>query len=747
MEPTARYSAVCLQTNIHVVNEENPDPAHTEGQIKKNLQRQCELIDWLYLDERMGGPKLITFSEFCLTGVPESRKVEDYLRRAVYMPGRVTETLGAKAKEYDCYIACNTFERDDDFPGMVFNTSFLMGPDGGVALKYRKNNNAQVGVAKNTNPGDIYHDYCRINGGPESLFPVADTPIGRIAMTTCFDIRFPELMRCLALRGAEVVIHLTAESSNEIGPWTLSKQVRAWDNQVYLLACNNGDTIDSRRPINRQWGGSRIIDWEGKILGEAPGGGETIIQGTIDIEALRQARSNATRNIIATNRYWIYADYFENPEKQTWPVGSFSQEDPYQTIDQMQAISQATIQRLYDRGTFVPPGREERVPLPFKTSLASKNSDGRKYLKRYTVVCLQTDVHAMRNSEINPGKVQENTRAALARNTELIDWACQEPRYRPKLVCLSEFHLTGVPETRVLDDYMTIATELPGMVTEAYGAKAKEHGIYICGGVFESDPEWPGRMFNTTFLIGPDGDILLRYRKNNDYQVAMPCNTNPGDIYDLYKQRYGGDEAFFPVVDTELGRIGIMTCYDIRMAEVARMLALNGAEVIIHSTAEASGGEFVGAWQLAKQIRAYDNAAFFISTNNGETLGSGRPRHRQRAMATKIIDFRGGIIAECENDGESVIQAEIDLEALRQFRSQAVGLYGNPLVYSRFETYAPIYRDFDGWQKNAFIEVPLQSNAEAGTLAAESLERLYQSGVMVRPADPTVPQPAAARRG
>ena len=116
-------------------------------------------------------------------------------------------------------------------------------------------------------------------------------------------------------------------------------------------------------------------------------------------------------------------------------------------------------------------------------------------------------------------------------------------------------------------------------------------------------------------------------------------------------------------------------------------------------------------------------------------------------MSTKVIDFRGGIIAECENNGESVIQAEIDLEALRQFRSQAVGLYGNPLVYSRFETYAPIYRNFDGWQKNAFIEVPLQSNAEAGTLAAESLERLYQSGVMVRPADAVAPQPAAAQRG
>ena len=739
MKPSSRFSVACLQTNINVVNEFDPDPDHAENQIKKNLARQVELIDWLYLDQRIGGRKLITFSEFCLTGVPESRKIEDYLRRSVYMPGWVTETFGAKAKEYDCYIACNTFERDDDFPGVVFNTSFMVGPDGELAIKYRKNNNAQGGTAKNTNPGDIYDDYCQTVGdGPNSLFPVADTPFGKIALVTCFDLNFPEVWRCLALSGAEIIVHLTATAGGQTGPRKLVKQVRSWDNQVYVLGCNNGDTLNSKRPINRQAGSNGIINFEGRMMVELPNSGESILTTTLDMDALRRARAKANSNPLATNRYFMYADYFEDPEKQSWPLNSFNIENPYETGDQMKAIGKATIEKMYDRGSLVRTDQVDRVSLPWERNGngmgehlggLTRTVDDRPYLKRYGVACLQTDVHGVENDEISSRKVEENSQAALKRNARLIDWVCNEPRYGPKLICMSEFHLTGVPETRQLEDYLTFSTELPGMVTEAYGAKAREYDVYIAGGVFEVDPDWPGRLFNTAFLIGPSGDVLLKYRKNNDFQFATPCNTNPGDIYDTYLERYESKEAFFPVVDTELGRIGLMVCYDIRMAEVPRMLALNGAEIIVYPTAEAAGEGMSGSWQLAKQIRAFDNAAYFVSVNNGATLGSSRPTNRQRAFSTNVIDYQGEIIAECENEGESVIHAEIELESLRRHRSNA---NRNPLVTSRFGTYGSVYRSFEGWPKNVFLDRPLRGHHEAKEIATKSLEGLYERGVLTR---------------
>ncbi|MBV9120622.1 MAG: hypothetical protein JOZ39_07925 [Chloroflexi bacterium] len=727
MEPTTRYTAVCLQTNVNVVDEFDPDPEHAERQIRKNLARQCELIDWLYLDTRLGGPKLITFSEFCLTGVPESRKVEDYLKRSVYLPGYVTEILGGKAREYDCYIACNTFEKDDNFPGMVFNCSFIVGPDGQVALKYRKNNNAQGGTPKNTNPGDIYDDYIRIEGGPEALFPVIDTPIGRLAVYTCFDNRFPEVVRCLALRGAEVVIHLTAEPNNSRGIFTESKQVRAWDNQVYLLSCNNGDTLNSKRPVNRQWGGSRIIDFNGKVLAEVPSPGESSIQATIDIDALRQARSVVNRNMLATSRFWMYAPHFENETKQTWPLSSFSIANPFRTADQMKTIGGATLNKMYERGTFVRPD-------------AVTASNGKKYLKRYGITCLQTDVQALDDDEFTPTNVERNTRKALARNCRLIDWACEEPRFPPKMICLSEFHLTGVPESRKLSDYQTLAVELPGWVTEEYGRKAREYGVHIVGGVFERDPDWPGRVFNSAFLIGPDGKLLMKYRKNNDAQVGVTPTTNPGDIYDSYASLYGGDDAFFPVVDTELGRIGLMVCYDIRFAEVPRMLALNGAEIIVHPTAEGMTGD---SWQMAKRVRAWDNAVYFVSTNNGATFGSGRPRNKQSAGCTQIIDYDGEILAQCNNEGESSISAVVDMEALRRFRSNANRV---PLVISRYGTYAPIYRAYEGWPKNAFAERAIETNQDGIVVGEQAYARLVERGVVARPTGARGQEPAVLLR-
>ena len=152
MEYLDSYTAVCLQTNIHVVDETSGDPGHVEAQIRKNLARQSQLIDWLYMDERSGVPKLIAFSEFCLTGAPESRQFDDYWRRAVSLPGWVTDEIGKKAVEHQCYIASNTYERDDTFPGVVFNTSFIVGPDGAVILKYRKNNAAQGGGHEGDQP-------------------------------------------------------------------------------------------------------------------------------------------------------------------------------------------------------------------------------------------------------------------------------------------------------------------------------------------------------------------------------------------------------------------------------------------------------------------------------------------------------------------------------------------------------------------------------------------------------------------
>ena len=308
-------------------------------------------------------------------------------------------------------------------------------------------------------------------------------------------------------------------------------------------------------------------------------------------------------------------------------------------------------------------------------------------IQRYAAACIQSNVWVV--DEHDPKSAEKTIRKNLKRNMELVDYLCQEPRYGPKLLSFSEFCLTGGPERRSLQAYIDRSVYIPGYVSEIIGDRAKEWGVWIACNTFEKDDDWPGRVFNASFLIGPDGEVILRYRKNNDYQGGTPANTNPGDMYTPYVERYGGEpEVLFPVVDTEIGRLALLTCYDIRFAEAWRMMVLQGAEVIIRPTAEGSGPvAWRASWDMAKQVRAWENGVYVISTNNGNTLGSLRPEDRQRGLS-KIINFDGGVLAVTDGSGESICVATLDLEAPRQTR-QAPGY--NIIATSRFETYIPMY--------------------------------------------------------
>ncbi len=350
-------------------------------------------------------------------------------------------------------------------------------------------------------------------------------------------------------------------------------------------------------------------------------------------------------------------------------------------------------------------------------------------ITRYSVACVQSDVWVMdeREPQSRDAVIEKN----LKRNMELVDYLCIEPRYGPKLLVFSEFCLTGVPEGRTLKGYQDRAVPIPGWVTEYIGERCKKYGVYVACNTFERDDDWPGRVFNTAFIVGPDGNVILRYRKNNDFQGGIPVSTNPGDLYTAYVEKYGGQpEVLFPVVDTEIGRLGCMTCYDVRFAEVARCLALQGCEVIIHPTAEGSGPmAWRASWDYAKQVRAWENSCYFVSTNNGRTFGSLRPENRQRGLS-RIIDFEGRILAETDGIGESIVTATIDLELLRQHRTQ----HFNVIATSRFRTYLPIYEKYETWPIDSFVREPLQSREQSGEIGRRVLRQMYERGQFIPPA-------------
>jgi predicted amidohydrolase len=201
--------------------------------------------------------------------------------------------------------------------------------------------------------------------------------------------------------------------------------------------------------------------------------------------------------------------------------------------------------------------------------------------------------------------------------------------------------------------------------------KALEHEIYLCGGYPELDEE--GNAYDSAALFGPDGELLLNHRKVELY-------TPLGE--DLVWQ--AGDR--FDVVDTPLGRWGILICYDGDFPETWRILAANkDADLIIHPTAYESPCEDLGWWTKLYEANAMSNAVWAVSANMvGQTsagnnfFGGSRiinPMGETVAEATYVtaadkaksevlvmqLDFAQGLLDGEESNGSIVTDRKVDV--------------------------------------------------------------------------------------
>jgi predicted amidohydrolase len=270
---------------------------------------------------------------------------------------------------------------------------------------------------------------------------------------------------------------------------------------------------------------------------------------------------------------------------------------------------------------------------------------------------------------------------------------------------------------------------------------------YLCGAVLEHDPEWPGLFFNTAFVVGPEGDVILRYRKvDTGWNLAY---TTPGDVYSAYVKRYGGPEAVFPVVDTPLGRLGCLICYDVNFFEVARCLTYRGAEVLLHPTGEPHGGHRP-SWEQARRTRAYENLVYFATANQGSVSGSRFPNFRSRGHS-EIIDYEGRVLAVADAVGETLISATVDVEMLRYRRSQAWMNFPAQLKAGMF---AKVYRAAQCYPPDLFVDRPMEDRHEGRRAVEETIRRYQQIGRYVpselyrdEPAEVASPagEPAASR--
>ncbi|NNE06627.1 MAG: nitrilase [Xanthomonadales bacterium] len=257
-------------------------------EIAERTSRMCAIAEQTILGyEPFFDVRLLVFPEFAHS-VPVYATVSALRKKlAVPLPNEHTDKYEKLCRKYGCFIQTGTFiETDPDYPDVVFNTTLLIGPEG-ILSKYRKVN-PWIPWEVHASPHDI-EDYA------EDPFPVADTEIGRIGVAICYDWLFPESIRQIAFNGAEVINRVSAYmdpwgATAPMDWWTLVNRTRALENTTYVVACNQGASLEHYPPFS--WpGGSMVVNYDGLILAQAdPGPGEKVVVAPIDIAALRAER-------------------------------------------------------------------------------------------------------------------------------------------------------------------------------------------------------------------------------------------------------------------------------------------------------------------------------------------------------------------------------------------------------------------------------------------------------------------------
>ncbi len=318
------YIMSCLQTEIHVIQ----DPADKDSLIKKNLDRSLELAAYVMATEES---RLLLLPEAWLQGFAPNRSVADWLKICIQIPGPETEKLGAFCRHHQIYIAGSAFERSDVWPDRIFNAAFIVGPSGKIELKYRQLNPETLnGLLPVTSPADMLDEYVR-REGELPLFPVLDTSLGRLACLVGNDVNFFEHTRTLVLRGAEILLHHTAETTGAAFPvWEEMRRARAYENVAYFASVNNGGLLGSGAPRTRARGHSEVINYEGKPMAAADGGGEVALHVAISLQRLRDRRMQVRMNFPAQSKIKMYGPTYRKANRipnNAWAARSLKSAD------------------------------------------------------------------------------------------------------------------------------------------------------------------------------------------------------------------------------------------------------------------------------------------------------------------------------------------------------------------------------------------------------------------------------------
>lgn len=232
-------------------------------------------------------------------------------------------------------------------------------------------------------------------------------------------------------------------------------------------------------------------------------------------------------------------------------------------------------------------------------------------------------------------------------------------RQEAQLVVFPELCLTGYA---CGDRFFELAEPVPGPSTERLAAVARAHGLYIVCGMPEQG--LPGVLYNSAVLVGPER-----------YVGTWRKHALPGHATDLSGPGAFPDRRFFragtasPVFPTSIGRLGLMVCYDVFFPEIARLLTLKGADLLVGISGSPRFERDI--FETLVKARAMENTIWFAYCNVGGVEGSVAywggsmligPGDPERKLPGEPV------VCKAPYDREALVVGEVDYQRTRQFR-------------------------------------------------------------------------------
>ena len=249
--------------------------------------------------------------------------------------------------------------------------------------------------------------------------------------------------------------------------------------------------------------------------------------------------------------------------------------------------------------------------------------------------------------------IERINQANIDKNMQFIEEAA---RRDVKIICMQEVFTTPYFCAEQNTHWYGTVERIPdGPTVKLMQEAARQHGMVIIVPIYEE--EITGVYYNTAAVIDADGTYLGKYRKNH-----IP-HTAPGFWEKFY---FKPGNLGYPTFETAFARVGVYICYDRHFPEGARILGLNGAEIVFNPSATVAGlSEYL--WELEQPAHAVANGYFVGAINR---VGYEQPWNIGEFYGKSYFcNPRGKIIAQASRDNDELVVADLNLDEIREVRN------------------------------------------------------------------------------